>query len=61
MYWLNLTYGITYKIPFRSTGVWTQRNGKLVPDNGTGYKPSVFAVNLAAIGGCMCMFLFYEV
>ena len=27
MYWLNLTYGITYKIPFRSTGVWTERNG----------------------------------
>ena len=39
MYWLNPMDGTTYKIPFRSTGVWTERNGKLVPDNGTGYKP----------------------
>ena len=27
MYWWNPTYGITYKIPFRSTGIWTERNG----------------------------------
>ena len=45
MYWWNPTYGITYKIPFRSTaGILTERNGterngKFVPDNGTGYNP----------------------
>ena len=24
MYWWNPTYGITYKIPFRSIGIWTE-------------------------------------
>jgi len=42
MYCWNPTYGITYEIPFRSSGIWTEWNGKLVPDNGTGYNPKYF-------------------
>ena len=40
MYWRNPAYGITYKILFRSTGIWKEGNVKLVPDNGTGYNPN---------------------